>query len=75
MTKVFGFVAEPHKSNYYVVTPAVKENGEVICCDCSWFLGSWKMRAGGVFFPTVSGDVFCREAMEAANLYAKEKNK
>ena len=32
------------------------------------------MREGGVFFPTISGDTLCEEAMQMANDYAKEKN-
>lgn len=74
MSKVFGFVAEPHRNNVYFVTPACKEDGTVTCHDLSGFLGSWKMREGGVFFPTISGDTLCEEAMQMANDYAKEKN-
>lgn len=74
MNKVFGFVAEPHRAGVYFVSAACKEGDEITCHDLSGFLGSWKMRTGGVFFPTVSGDTLCSEAMQMANDYAREKN-
>lgn len=75
MSKVFGFVAEPHKNGKYLVSPAYREGGEVTCCDLSGFSGSWRMKCGGEFFPTVSGDVLCQEAMNMAVDHATTKNK
>lgn len=74
MSKVFGFVAEPHRDNHYFVSAACQEKDEVTCHDLSGFLGSWKMRVGGVFFPSISGETLCKEAMQMANDYAREKN-
>lgn len=74
MSKVFGFVAEPHRNNYYMVSPASQEGEEVMCHDLSGFLGNWKMKDGGVFFLTVSGETLCKEAMQMADDYAREKN-
>jgi hypothetical protein len=74
MSEVFGFVAEPHRNNCYFVSAATEEGDKVTCHDLSGFLGSWKMREGGVFFPTVSGETLCKEAMQMANDYAREKN-
>lgn len=74
MKEVYGFVAEPHRNNYYLVSPAAQEGVEVTCYDLSGFLGSWKMKEGGVFFPTISGDTLCEQAMNMAYAYAKGKN-
>lgn len=74
MSKVFGFVAEPHRNGYYLVSPATKEGEEVTCHDCSGFLGSWKMKVGGIFFNSADGSVFCNEAMSLAQSYANERN-
>lgn len=74
MSELYGFVAEPNRNNCYFVSAATKEGEEVTCHDLSGFLGSWKMREGGIFFPTVSGDTLCKEAMQMANDYAMEKN-
>lgn len=64
MSAELGYVAEPHRT--WLVSPASKEpDGKVRCHDLSGFLGSWDMRPGGVFFPTLD------EACE----YATEKNK
>lgn len=74
MSKVFGFVAEPHRNGYYLVSAASQEGDTTVCSDLSGFLGSWKMKEGGVFFPTISGETLCKEAMQMANDYAREKN-
>ena len=76
MSKVYGFVAEPHKNGYYIVSPATQEGSVVRCHDLSGFCGSWDMKEGGVFFEGVSGEsvVLCKYAMDAANTYAGEMN-
>lgn len=73
-TIVFGFVAEPHRNGYYLVSPASQKGGETTCYDLAGFLGSWKMRKDGVFFPSISGDTLCNKALKQANDYAKERN-
>lgn len=75
MSTEYGFVSEPHRNGYYLVSPASKEGDEITCHDLSGFLGSWKMKTCGVFFPSVSGETLCAEAMSAANIYAQEKNR
>lgn len=74
MNKMFGFVAEPHRNNYWLVTPATKEGDSVTCHDCSGFMGSWPMKEGGIFFPCETDNVFCDIAQRKASAYAKEKN-
>ncbi len=76
MKEVFGFVSEPHKNNKYLVTPATKDgHGEITCHDTSGFLGSWKMKEGGVFFEEEGGGVYCQKALDKANTHAIEKDK
>lgn len=72
--KEYGFVAEPH-SHYWLISPAVKEDGNIICFDLSGFCGSWVMKLGGKFFPSPNNSSLCTIAMDQANNYAYEKNK
>lgn len=76
MTRVkFGFVAEPHKNNIYLVSPATKrEDGSVACEDLSGFLGSWRMKAKGMFFESESGETLCNKALKKATEYARQQN-
>lgn len=74
MNEVFGFVVEPHRNGYYLVSPATKGGEDITCHDCSGFLGSWKMKPDGVFFESVDESVFCNEAMSTASAYANKKN-
>lgn len=72
---VFGFVAEPHKNGYYLVSPATKEGDTIKCHDLSGFLGSWNMKQGGTFFESTSGDCLCPDALSQASEYAEQINK
>lgn len=74
MTEILGFVAEPHKNGFYIVSPATISDGVITCHDPSGFLGSWEMKQGGVFFKSISGSCFCNETMSLASEYAKFKN-
>ena len=66
----FGFVAEPHKGGRYLVSPARLCDGLVTCSDLSGFMGSWLMKDGGVFFPSIDNKPLCRQALANANQYA-----
>ncbi|QCQ59082.1 hypothetical protein HOV44_gp004 [Rheinheimera phage Barba5S] len=70
----YGFVAEPHRNGHYFVNAATSTSGEVTCYDLAGFLGSWKMKDGGVFFPSVSGESFCPITLKKAQDYATEVN-
>lgn len=70
----YGFVAEPHRNNTYLVSPATEENGSIRCHDLSGFCGSWEMKTGGKFFPSPDNSSLCSVAMNQANNYAQEKN-
>lgn len=72
-TIVYGFVAEPHKNGYWLVSPATKEDDLIRCHDLSGFLGSWNMKQGGVFFPSPTNDSLCNVALQEANTFAREK--
>ena len=74
MTKEFGFVSEPHKHSYHLVSPATKIDGEITSHDLSGYLGSWPMKEGGVFFASISGEAICTETMKLANEYARKIN-
>lgn len=71
--KRYGFVAEPHKS--WIASPASEVDGVVTCHDLSGFLGSWKMKNGGVFFPSERNEAMDDEAMKKALEYCKEMNR
>lgn len=70
----FGFVAEPHRDGYFLVSPATKRGDKIECHDLSGFLGSWDMKTGGVFFASTTGDCLCPDAMSKANEYSKQMN-
>lgn len=70
---LYGFVTEPHKNNYWLVSPATKEGDLIRCHDLSGFLGSWGMKQGGVFFPSPDNDSLCNIAMQEANAFAMEQ--
>lgn len=73
MEEIYGWAVE--KVGYQCfISAATKdsETGEVMCHDISGFMGSWKMRKEGVFFPTVTGDATCSIALEQASKCAKE---
>jgi len=75
MNKQFGFVAEPHKNDYWCVSPAtLEDDGSVTCHDLAGFCGSWQMKPNGVFFPCETEGVFCELAMEKASTFARGKN-
>ena len=74
--KIYGFVAEPHRNNYHIISPATKdsETGLVTCHDLAGFCGSWNMHDGGVFFECTEGEPFDQVAMDKASAYCKQKN-
>ena len=78
MTKIknedFGFVAEPHKT--WLCSPATLDltTGEITCHDLSGFIGSWKMKEGGKFFPCVTDSTLCPDAMQAAQDFCDKMN-
>lgn len=75
MKELFGFVAEPHRNGYYLVSPATKEGDKVTCYDLSGFLGSWEMKVGGIFFESISGENLCNHTMQTAQAFANSKNR
>ena len=76
MSKVFGFVAEPHRNGYFLVSrPATKDGETITCHDLSGFMGSWCMKTGGVFFESENGDSLCCVALAKAQQYADAKSK
>ena len=70
----YGFAAEPHKNNTWLVSPATREDGQVTCHDLSGFCGSWQMKLGGEFFPSPDNSSLCSVAIHQANNYAQDKN-
>lgn len=72
---IHGFVVEPHKNNFWLVSPATKEGDIVTCHDLSGFLGSWKMKENGEFIPSISGQSLCSLTLKAANEIAFERDK
>lgn len=68
-----GFVAELHKT--WLASPATEEDGVVNCHDPSGFLGSRKMKDGGVFFPSKNNTILDMESLAKANAYCREMNK
>lgn len=72
---IYGFVAEPHKGGYYLISPATIEDGVIRCHDLSGFLGSWDAKVGAMFFESIDGSCLCEQAMKLANEYASIKNK
>lgn len=74
-SEVYGFVAEPHRDNYWLSSPASKdENGVIRCHDLSGFLGSWNMKEYGVFFPCETDSLFCKVAMKKSEELCRSKN-
>lgn len=73
---LFGFVAEPHRNNCFLLFPATKDKdtGDIVCHDTSGFCGSWKMKDGGVFFKAETDSCFCEEAMGKAIDYCNQMN-
>ena len=71
---IYGFVVEPHKNGYWLVSAATQEGDKIICHDLSGYLGSWAMKDGGKFFPSVTESSVCGIALEQASKYAQEKN-
>jgi hypothetical protein len=74
--EIFGFVAEPHRNNYWMCSPATKDTDTetITCHDLAGFCGSWKMKENGIFFECESEDIFCPKTMKKASDYCKEKN-
>lgn len=67
-----GFASELHKE--WMASPAIENEGAVTCHDPSGFLGSWKMKDGGVFFASERNEPFDGEAMKKALEYCREMN-
>lgn len=69
---VYGFAAEPN-GKYWLISPATKSEDGITCHDLAGFLGHWKLKEGGVFFPSISGESLCNATLSKAQEYVNQQ--